>query len=459
MMSVDIEALRAEVEGLQQTLRDALKEKDRALRLMRRSNTGLDGRVRDQYQQLTTLNHLVTTVNASLDLHEVATTALVDLEMLVGVQAASIAWMDGVAGLRYLAARPANWWDALSQVRLNVGEGIIGRVVQTGQNYVTADATPDPLFLSGVDTPAGFHAQSILCEPLVVHDQVIGALLLANKWAGPFNDADRSFIETVAGSVAIAMENARMYEQVHAQLKELEKKNAQLLETQAQLIQSEKLASIGELTAGLTHEINNPIGIILGFAQLIGQHETDNRLRGYAELIVSETMRVKRVVDNLMGFARHSSLDLRRVDLRDVLLKVINLIEYQLTRDNIHLHYTPSDSPVWVLADENQILQVLMNLIQNARHAMPEGGDLSLHTQLDARMGSITVTDTGIGIAEANIGRIFDPFFTTKPVGQGTGLGLSVSYGIVKRHGGDILVTSQPGAGASFVVRLPLASD
>ncbi len=449
--------LQAEIEHLQQLLREASKEKERALRLMRRSNTDLDERVRDQYQQLTTLNHLITTINASLDLREVATTAVIDLEMLVGVQAVSLAWVEGAAGVRFLVARPARWWDDLSRVRLRGDEGIIGRVMQTGSPYVTNDAASDPLFASGSDTPADFSAQSILCQPLVVHEQVIGALLLANKWAGPFNATDRSFVETVAGSVAIAMDNARMYEQVHAQLKDLEKKNAELVETQAQLVQSEKLASIGELTAGLTHEINNPIGIILGFSQLLAQQEADERLKGYAELIARESVRVKRIVDSLLGFTRHSSLDLRRVDLRDIVEKVISLMEYQLARDEIRVSRTTPGSPVWVMADANQMLQVLMNLIQNARQAMPNGGALTLQTASDAECGVVTVTDTGIGIPEADLGRVFDPFFTTKPIGQGTGLGLSVSYGIVTRHGGDIRVASPPGSGASFVVRLPLA--
>jgi signal transduction histidine kinase len=456
-MSADLQTLQAENERLQLALRDVSKEKDRALRLMRRSNTDLDGRVREQYQQLATLNHLITTINASLDLSQVAFTAIVDLEMLVGVQAASLAWVDGTGGLRYLVARPAGWWDILSQVRLKLGEGIVGQVVQTGHSYVATDAAADPFFREGVDAPAGYKAQTILCEPLVIHERVIGAVLLANKWTGQFSDADRSFVETVAGSVAIAMANARMYQQVQDQLKDLERKNAELVETQAQLIQSEKLASIGELTAGLTHELNNPIGIVLGFAQLISQQTTDERARGYAELIARESMRVKRIVDDLLGFTRRSTLDLKRVDLREIMQKVTALMGYQMARDNIRLRHTSADVPVWVMADANQLLQVLMNLVQNARQAMPQGGDLTLQTTLDSAHGMFVVTDTGVGIPEANLGRIFDPFFTTKPVGQGTGLGLSVSYGIVTRHGGDIQVTSQPGTGTSFVVRLPLA--
>ncbi|MCL5999689.1 MAG: ATP-binding protein [Chloroflexi bacterium] len=454
-----LDELQAEIDRLEQVLRGVSQEKERALRLLRRSNTNLDGRVRDQFQQLATLKHLVTTINASLDLNQVAATAIVGLEMLVGVQAAALAWVDGAGEVGFLAARPETWWATLGQVRFSKGQGIIGGVIESGHAHVTADAIQDPVFRAETDAPSGVQAQSILCQPLIIHDRVVGALQLVNKWTGPFSDSDRNFVETVAGSLATAMENARMYEQVQAQLADLAQKNAQLVATQAQLIQSEKLASIGLLTAGLTHEINNPIGIIVGFAQLINQREQDERLKQYADLILRESLRVKRIVDNLLEFAHDSTLELKLVNLENLIDKVIGLTGYQVEREGIRLTHPHSDEPVWVMADANQLLQVLLNLIQNARQAMPGGGELTLRVWSEAGQGMFSVADTGHGIPAAIITKIFDPFFTTKPVGQGTGLGLSVSYGIVTRHGGDIQVSSTPGAGATFVVRLPLSTQ
>jgi len=128
-----------------------------------------------------------------------------------------------------------------------------------------------------------------------------------------------------------------------------------------------------------------------------------------------------------------------------------------LIHENIRVTRAYAAEPGWVMVDRDQVLQVIINLIQNARQAMPQGGALVVRTWSHPHDSLFSITDTGIGIPEADLERLFDPFFTTKPVGQGTGLGLSVSYGIIRRHGGDIRVASQPGGGATFVIRLPAA--
>jgi two-component system NtrC family sensor kinase len=130
-------------------------------------------------------------------------------------------------------------------------------------------------------------------------------------------------------------------------------------------------------------------------------------------------------------------------------------VEYQLIKENVHVVCAYASEPGWVMADQDQLLQVLMNLIQNARQAMPKGGTLTLRTFAASGSACLAVTDTGTGIPPDDLKHIFDPFFTTKPVGQGTGLGLSVSYGIIKRHGGEIRVRSESGEGTTFVVSLP----
>ncbi|HLE28569.1 MAG TPA: ATP-binding protein, partial [Anaerolineales bacterium] len=172
-------------------------------------------------------------------------------------------------------------------------------------------------------------------------------------------------------------------------------------------------------------------------------------------LIEREALRIKRIVTDLLGVARQSTAEVTRNDLREILDKALGLVEYQLTNENIRITRAHAGEPGWVMVDRDQILQVVINLIQNARQAMPEGGGLIVRTWSQKQDSLFSITDTGLGIPEADLDRIFDPFFTTKPVGQGTGLGLSVSYGIIRRHGGDIRVASQPGAGTTFIVRLP----
>lgn len=446
----DPAVLRSEVERLREALRATQLEKDRAVRMLRSTNTELYGRVQGQTQQLASLNHLINTITASLDLRQVANTALSGLRSLLRVETALLALRDDDGDTTLFMANPDNYLAALPQRKLKAGEGPLGQVIKTGQGLVVAGVRDS----AGAEGSAG---PSMLCVPIHSREQTIGAVQLLNKWAGPFTDPDRAFVETVAGSLAVAIENARMYTEVQAQLAALERAHAQLVETQAQLVESAKLASIGQLAAGLAHEINNPIGIILGFAQLIGQRTEDEKLKRYAGTMEREAIRVRGIVSDLLGFARQAAAESRRMDLREVLEAALRLVEYQLIKENVQVVRAYAAEPGWVMADQDQLLQVLMNLIQNARQAMPQGGALTLRTWTGGGTAYFAVTDTGTGIPPEDLGHVFDPFFTTKPVGQGTGLGLSVSYGIIKRCGGEIRVRSEPGAGTTFWVGLPLA--
>ncbi len=454
-LPTDVQVLQRELLRLRETLRATLQEKDRALRMLRSTNTDLYGRVQGQTRQLLALNRLINTINASLDLRQVMLTALSGLQSLLAVEVAALALRDSDGNIKYLMVQPASHMPTLAQLRLKPGQGIVGRVIALGQTYLDNEVAPASL--TPFDTATGLTFRSVLCEPVMAHERVIGAVQLVNKWSGAFTDSDRAFMATVAGSVAVAIENARMYEEVQAQLKRLEHTHATLVETQAQLVQSAKLASIGQLAAGLAHEINNPIGIILGFAQLLSQRLGDERLRQYATTIEREAQRIHRIVSDLLGFARQAQAEATRLDLRQALDTAISLLEYQLTREAIEVVRDYAPEPAWVLANADQLQQVVMNLVQNARQAMPGGGRLTLRTWTEAGSHFFAVADTGLGIAEEVRQRIFDPFFTTKPVGQGTGLGLSVSYGIIRRHGGDIQVASQRGHGATFTVSLPKA--
>ena len=347
----------------------------------------------------------------------------------------------------------------LPACKVKKGEGIVGTVMETGQAYVENEIRPDTARLSDTALALGVNIRSVLCQPLQIHDQVSGVVLLANKHAGPFTDSDRAFVETVTASLAIAVENAQIYKELETRLQQLERAHHELMETQAQLVQSAKLVSIGQLAAGLAHEINNPMGIVLGYAQLAQKHAADEKLVTYAETIEREALRVKRIVDDLLGFARQAKTEAVRLDLRQIAEAALGLFEYQLARENISVVRLYSEAPNWVLADNDQLLQVMMNLLQNARQAMPAGGQISVRTWNEAPACLFSIADTGAGIPAADLEHIFDPFFTTKPVGQGTGLGLSVSHGIITRHGGTIQVSSRVGQGTTFTVQLPALAD
>ncbi|MFH1287399.1 MAG: ATP-binding protein [bacterium] len=252
---------------------------------------------------------------------------------------------------------------------------------------------------------------------------------------------------------------------------ELEKAYKDLKDTQLQLIQSGKLAAIGQLAAGVSHELNNPLGGIMGYSQLILEKmkikdgcknlalEDSQSIFTYAGYIEKESKKCKDIVANLLEFSRKSKdtefdyLDINRV-LEDTLLFTKNQLEINKVKIDKKL---AQDIPN-ILGNAHQIQQVLTNLIVNAQQAMKQGGTLTITTKLLSKSVEISFADTGEGISEENMGKLFTPFFTTKEIGKGTGLGLSVSYGIIKNHKGEIKVESKVGKGSIFYVIFPITS-
>jgi len=227
------------------------------------------------------------------------------------------------------------------------------------------------------------------------------------------------------------------------------------LERQVQ--QTEKMVAVGLLAAGVAHEVNTPLTGISSYTQLLrSQMDPKDARIEWLDKIEKQTLRGAKIVSNLLNFARAGESDDVSLDISKVVADVLSLVEHQLERAKVRVvKELKADLPT-VLGSENRIQQVLFNLILNARDAMPSGGWLTLKTFVDGREIVVEVNDTGEGIPEADLPRIFDPFFTTKDVGQGTGLGLAVSYGIVQEHGGSIRATSARGQGSRFEVRLPI---
>jgi PAS domain S-box-containing protein len=244
---------------------------------------------------------------------------------------------------------------------------------------------------------------------------------------------------------------------IHFLVKDIEQRRL----VEEQIAQADKLASIGQLSAGIAHEINNPLGIILGYTQLLIRNEnSDTEKYNDLKTIEKHVRNCKSIVEDLLNFARSSRPDKNVIRLDETADDVLNFIQQHAGLEDIavHKHYDPSVPQMRL--DEKKIKQVLMNLIMNAKHAMGEKGTLRISTSsIDSeRQVTLKIEDTGHGIEKRDLVRIFDPFFTTKPTGEGTGLGLSVSYGIIKNHGGDILVESDVGKGSIFTIVLPLVA-
>ncbi|NQU41901.1 HAMP domain-containing histidine kinase, partial [bacterium] len=233
-----------------------------------------------------------------------------------------------------------------------------------------------------------------------------------------------------------------------------------LAATQEALVNSEKLASMGQLAAGIAHEVNNPLGIVLMYAHLMLEEcATDTRERDDLQMIVEHADRCKKIVAGLLHFARQNKVEHRLTDLVELVSRMVKTLTPPLTIE-IDVRNAMTDPMAEVDAD--QIVQVLTNLANNAFAAMEKCGSGKLTIELLDSPERVTfkVTDTGAGIAEENLKKVFDPFFTTKEAGKGTGLGLAVTYGIVKMHQGDIQVSSdtnpgEPPTGATFTITLP----
>ena len=232
--------------------------------------------------------------------------------------------------------------------------------------------------------------------------------------------------------------------------------------TQAQLIQSEKLSAVGEFVAGVAHELNNPLAAVMGFSEMLKNADVGEKHSRHLELIYKSAERCQKIVQSLLSFARRAAPERKPVGVNKLIEDVLEMIAYPLRTSNVKVVTKFSTRLPVVLADGHQVQQVVLNIINNARQALEgktDAGCITLATNHDANFVRIVIQDNGPGIAPENLKRIFDPFFTTKEVGKGTGLGLSLCYGMIREHGGNILVTSPPGAGATFTIELPVADE
>ncbi|MBI4327024.1 MAG: response regulator, partial [Chloroflexi bacterium] len=254
----------------------------------------------------------------------------------------------------------------------------------------------------------------------------------------------------------------QMTENLKTSRAQLEKTVETLKTTQAQLVQSEKLSAIGEFVAGVTHELNNPLTAVIGFAELLQQSKIGEQHRRHLEFIVLSAQRCHKIVQSLLSFARQHPPERKWVQLNDLVETTLSFVNYELHTSNIQVMRQLDPLLPKVLADPHQLQQVLLNIINNARQAIEDyrpDGQLRVSTGSVEGWARVTFQDNGPGISEENLSRIFNPFFTTKEVGKGTGLGLSLSYGIIQEHGGTIAARSQEGEGTAFIIDLPIARD
>lgn len=290
-----------------------------------------------------------------------------------------------------------------------------------------------------------------LCVPLISRDKLVGILVLGSKNKNlRFSDSDLEFVFVLADHLTVALENALLYESQ-------KNMNAELKRIQRQLIQSEKLAALGQLSASLAHEINNPLGIMKNYllilSESIGQSDSNQH---NIKMIKEEFGRITRIVKSLLDFSRPGKEDVRTVDLATILKQTVCLVHRQFSHKKITIKLELPQNLPKISAAEDQLKQVFLNLLINSKDSMPQGGEIVISVRDQDQTVGIEFSDTGCGIAEENISRIFDPFFSTKKEGKGSGLGLWICYGIMQRHGGTIEAVRKE-RGTGFLLTLPKA--
>jgi signal transduction histidine kinase len=477
------------------------------------SNNELEKKFRDletTIERLSLLSELAAAVNATFDVEKIYEQALDRLVNRVGYQNAYLFLVDrarrSVRGYRMAGGASPTVRFTDVEFPLDHPRCGVSRVAGSGLPLVVDDVETTSLPVD-VATARLLGVRSVVMVPLRVKEAVFGVLNVTSSEPGRVGEADLDMLSAVANHVALAVDRAESFQTIEDLSRGLEKKvrvrteqlrtaheevqaaYRDLQVTQMQLIQREKMASVGQLVAGVAHELNNPIGFVYSNVttledfvrrlramleayraaslpeaeQIRLQAEWESRKIDYALKYLDSMIqgiregaeRARKIVRDLRVFARTQDDVWQAVDLHEEIESSLTLLNH-LLKDRVTVHRKFGDVPE-VECIRSQMDQVFLNLLANAAQAIQGPGAITIETRQDGPDAVIGIADTGPGIAPEIMGRLFDPFFTTKPVGEGTGLGLSISYEIVKKHGGEIRAESPPGGGAIFTVRIPLA--
>jgi len=344
------------------------------------------------------------------------------------------------------------------------GAGITGHVLYTGENVLVNDTSQDKLYKK----LEGWEAGSEMCVALKQGDRILGFIDVESSQRNAFTNNDLLAMESLAGVLSTVVASSDQYQRLQETVNQLRLAQVELRarmsaqqDAESRLVQAAKLAAVGEMAAGIAHELNNPLTTVTGFTELIlDDTPKDAPHHADLEMVLHEALRARGVVRRLLDFARQGERTRARSDLNEIVDDVLALTKHLIHTSGVQLEARFAKDLPWVSVDSNQMKQVLLNLVHNALQAMPTGGQLEIATGTRSKDNRewviVAVKDNGIGIDPQSKDRIFEPFYTTKGNAGGTGLGLSVTYGIVTDHGGTIEVESQTGSGSTFTVWLPI---
>ena len=411
------------------------------------------------------LNATSQAVALETEIEELLNTVLNRAMMSVNAKIGSIMLPDKENQSLSIAAAVGLEESIVNNTTVRMGESIAGKVAQTGEALLVEDVDQDPIFSKSNDPK--YETSSFISMPLRTREQVVGVLNLSKKGDHKaFTESDLKLLTILLTHLSFAVENARLLKETKEEAVKLQQvaneKCIQLDQAQQQVVQTAKLSTLGELIAGVTHEIRNPLNVIMGYSELLLTRVQDEEVRRDLAKIIDGSRQASRIAGNLLSFARQEAPEKRPHSINDIVSKALEMLAYDLRRNSIKVETSLHLGLPPIMVDANQIQQVFLNILNNACQAMTgqeTPRKLSIRADRDGEMLRVEFTDTGPGIREDQLDRIFDPFFTNKPPGKGTGLGLSISCGIVKAQDGNIYVRSREGEGATFIVELPIISE
>jgi PAS domain S-box-containing protein len=415
-------------------------EKRRAEDEMRRRN-----------RELNALNAMAVVATQSFDLDEILNLTLRQVVSLFGAESGAVYLSDSDAPTyRRRAAWGPRSRDKSRPAEISFAEGFGDLVMRSRAEVITAEYLPH---LTGAvaDFIRSDSDGTWIWVLFWGKDSPIGMMGLRSHAEYEYSSGEENLMVAISRQLATTIEKVRLYEETCKAYEDLRR-------TQEQLLQSEKMSAVGQLIAGVAHELNNPLTAILGYAQLLESEGLNERAQDYVGKMFKQAQRTHRVVQNLLSFARQRKPERSEVDIRKVLEETLTLRDYDLKVNKIVVEKDLGAEPALVVADPHQLEQVFLNIINNAVDAVLEkgqAGKLKIRVYCEKNNVCAQFADDGPGIKDPK--RIFDPFYTTKNVGKGTGLGLSICYGIVKEHGGDITAHNGSEGGAVIEVRLPMA--
>lgn len=378
--------------------------------------------------------------------------------LLLADSSAEASRYESVAGLRLRVGRRGSSGSPLAEVQ-GISTSVVRRAIESGETVATGNAAADPM-LGTAQSVILMDLRTIVCIPLRSpragaepngYPRALGAIYVDNQESSaPFSPDSLRAAEALARHAALAIENAQLFEREQKTIEELRL-------AQKQLLQSEKLAAIGQMAAGIAHELNTPLTYIMGNLELLQTSDAGEAQREMLRSIARGAERIKALAHSLLAFSRPSREDPIRLELNGVIERSLELCHYQILKGGVRLDKRLAEGNPRVMGVSNQLEMAFINLVVNAIQAMNEGGQLQVSSGAAGDEVRVSVTDTGPGIPPEIQPSIFEPFFTTKPEGRGTGLGLSTVLMVVERHRGRIDFTSGSG-GTSFTITLPAAN-